>query len=169
MNPSARHDTFEPHLAGMGENGRAVALDIVEPDARSSLGHDRCERGLADLKRITPQVVAVQLDEIKGVKEYALVSALVTDEIERSNAVVIAGDSFGVDNAGGVPTSRRSARSGGDLRAMTRKPTCLISCTHWLPDGSLSVLVGSHGAMNPAGRVRCNMRNQIRLANHNCK
>src|SRR5262249_59337016 len=56
----------------------------------------------------------------------------------------------------------------GDLRAMTRKPLCLISCTHWLPDGSLSVLVGSHGAMNPAGRVRCNMRNQIRLANHNC-
>ena len=26
-----------------------------------------------------------------------------------------------------------------------------------LPDGSLSVLVGRHGAMNPAGRVRCNM------------
>ena len=24
------------------------------------------------------------------------------------------------------------------------------------------------GAMNPAGRVRCNMENQIRLANHNC-
>ena len=37
-----------------------------------------------------------------------------------------------------------------------------------LPEGSLSVLVGRHGAMNPAGRVRCNMRNQIRLANHNC-
>jgi len=49
-----------------------------------------------------------------------------------------------------------------------RKPSCLISCSHWLPDGSLSVLVGRHGAMNPAGRVRCNMRNQIRLANHNC-
>src|SRR5215831_9967596 len=26
-----------------------------------------------------------------------------------------------------------------------------------LPEGSLSVLVGRHGAMNPAGRVRCNM------------
>src|SRR5215472_17616189 len=38
-----------------------------------------------------------------------------------------------------------------------RKPSCLISCSHWLPDGSLSVLVGRHGAMNPAGRVRCNM------------
>src|SRR6516225_8157341 len=30
------------------------------------------------------------------------------------------------------------------------KPSCLISCSHWLPDGSLSVLVGRHGAMNPA-------------------
>jgi hypothetical protein len=40
------------------------------------------------------------------------------------------------------------------LRAMTRKPSCLISCSHWLPEGSLSVLVGGHGAMNPAGKAR---------------
>ena len=101
----------------MGEDGRAVALDmLVEPDAGAGLGHDRRERGLADLKLIAPQVVAVQLDEVEGVKEYALLSALVTDEIERGNAVVIAGDSFAVDNAGaraGVPTSRRSAGSDG--------------------------------------------------------
>jgi hypothetical protein len=43
------------------------------------------------------------------------------------------------------------------LRAMMRKPSCLISCSHSLPEGSLSVLVGRHGAMNPAGRIRCNM------------
>ena len=98
----------------MGEDGRAVALDMfVEPYPGAGLGHDRRERGLADLKRITPKAIAVQLDQVEGVEEYALVSALVTDEIERSNAVVIAGNSFGVDNAGGVPTSRRSARSGG--------------------------------------------------------
>ena len=54
----------------------------------------RCERGLADLERIAPQVVAVQLDEIEGVEEYALVSAVVPDEIERGHAFVIAGDSF---------------------------------------------------------------------------
>ena len=30
------------------------------------------------------------------------------------------------------------------------------------------VLAGRHGAMNPAGKVRCDMANQIRLANHNC-
>src|SRR5436190_2029056 len=54
-----RHDAFEPHLAGMGEHGRAVALDmLVEPNTGTGLTQDRCERGLADLKRITPQVVA---------------------------------------------------------------------------------------------------------------
>jgi hypothetical protein len=38
----------------------AVAFDmLVEPDAGASLGQDRCERGLADLKRIAPQVVAI--------------------------------------------------------------------------------------------------------------
>src|SRR5262245_12159351 len=40
---------------------------------------------------------------------------------------------------------------------MIRKPSCLISCSHWLLEGSLSVLVGRHGAMNPAGKVRCNI------------
>jgi hypothetical protein len=67
----------------MGEDGRAVAFHVfVEPYAGAGFGHDRCERGLADIKRITPQVVAVQLDEVEGVEEYALVSAVVTDEIE---------------------------------------------------------------------------------------
>src|SRR5262249_61873434 len=37
-----------------------VALDMLtEPDAGAGLGHDRRERGLADLKWITPQVVAI--------------------------------------------------------------------------------------------------------------
>src|SRR5262245_20775417 len=40
------------------------------------------------------------------------------------------------------------------LRKMMRKPSCLISCSHWLPEGSLSVLIGRHGAMNPAVRAR---------------
>src|SRR5262249_45489907 len=85
----------------MGENGRPVALDmLVEPDAGARLGHDRRERGLADLKRIAPQIVAVQLDQVEGVEENAFVSAVVTDEIERGNAVVIAGDSLAVDDAG---------------------------------------------------------------------
>jgi hypothetical protein len=81
----------------MGEDGRAVVLHvIVEPDAGAGLGHDRRKRSLAYLKRIAPQVVAVQFDEVEGVEEYAPVSALVPDEIERGNAVVIAGDWRGI-------------------------------------------------------------------------
>ena len=52
----------------MGEDSRAVALDmLIEPDARAGLGHESRERCLADLKRVTPQVVAVQLDQVEGV------------------------------------------------------------------------------------------------------
>jgi hypothetical protein len=44
---------FEAELAGVPKYGLAVALDmLVEPDAGAALGHYRCERGLADLKRI---------------------------------------------------------------------------------------------------------------------
>jgi hypothetical protein len=73
----------------MGEDGGAVALDmLIEPDAGAGLGHDRRERGLADLKRITPQVVAVQFDQVKGVEEYALVSPVVTDEATASPSMM---------------------------------------------------------------------------------
>jgi hypothetical protein len=65
---------------------------LVEPDAGASLGQDGCERGLAALKRIAPQVVAVQLDQVEGVQKHAVVSAVMPNEIERGNAVVIAGD-----------------------------------------------------------------------------
>ena len=88
-------------MQALSEDGRAVAFYVfVEPDAGAGLGHDRRERGLADLKRIAPEVIAVQLDEVEGVEEDALVSALVPDEIERGNAVVIASDSFAIDDAG---------------------------------------------------------------------
>ena len=40
--------------------------------------------------------------------------------------------------------------------------SCLISCSHCLPEGSLSVLVGRHGAMNSAGRAR--IRNIMPIA-----
>jgi hypothetical protein len=30
--------------------------------------------------------------------------------------------------------------------------------SHRSPEGNLSIFVGRHGAMNPAGKVRCSMR-----------
>src|SRR5262249_43421667 len=104
-----RHDTFKPHLAGMREHSRAVAFDmLIEAQAKASFGQHTSERSLADLQRITPKVVAIEFDEVERVEEYALIRALVTDEVERGNAVVIAGDSFAVDDAGArAQTSQR--------------------------------------------------------------
>jgi hypothetical protein len=39
----------------------------LETDAGASLGQHARKRGLADLKRITPQVIAVQLNQVEGV------------------------------------------------------------------------------------------------------
>jgi hypothetical protein len=40
----------------MGKHGGPVAFDVlIESDARTGLGDDRGECGLADLERITPQ------------------------------------------------------------------------------------------------------------------
>jgi hypothetical protein len=33
---------------------------LVEPDAGAALGHDRCERGLADLERVSAQIASPQ-------------------------------------------------------------------------------------------------------------
>ena len=84
----------------MGEDGRTVALNVlVEPDTGTGLGQDRCERGLADLERVTPEVVAVQFDEVEGVQEGVLVMLAVADMLERCEPVVIAHDGFPIDDA----------------------------------------------------------------------
>ena len=73
---------------------------LIEPDAGASLGQDGCERGLADLERVAPQVVAVQLNEVEAVKEDIVVMALVANEIERRHAVAVARHSLAIDDAG---------------------------------------------------------------------
>src|SRR5262249_54114727 len=118
---------------------------LVEPDAGAGFGHDRCERGLADFQRITPQVVAIQLDQVESVEEGTVVVAVVANEIERGNAVVIAGDSFAIYDAGAraqmgqrIDDQREAAgeviagpavepHRSPSLRAMIRNPSCLIS------------------------------------------
>jgi predicted ATPase len=50
--------------------------------AGTSLGQDRCERVLADLERVTAQVVAVQLEEVEGIQEYVPVTLAREDELD---------------------------------------------------------------------------------------
>jgi len=58
-----RDDAFEPHFAGMSDDGGAVAFHmLVEAQAKVSFGRHTSKRGLAYFQRITPHVVAVQLD-----------------------------------------------------------------------------------------------------------
>jgi hypothetical protein len=84
-------------IGGMGEDGRAVAFDmLVEPDTGAGLGQDRCKRGLVDLERVTAQVVAVQFDEAEGLQEHVPVMLAVADTLERCEPV---GDSFPIDDA----------------------------------------------------------------------
>ena len=40
------------------------------------------ERGLADLKRITTQVITVHLAQVEAVKEHVIINAVVVNEIE---------------------------------------------------------------------------------------
>src|SRR5262249_19373229 len=95
-----RHDAFESYLAGVGEDGRAVALDmLVEAEAQASFGQHASKRGLAHFQRITPHVIAVQFNEVEGVQKHAIVSAVVTDELEPTNTVVSASDSLTIDDA----------------------------------------------------------------------
>src|SRR5262249_49749145 len=63
------------------------------------------------LKRIASEVIAVQFDQVEGVEEDALVAAVVTDEIERRNAIVIAGNSLAVDDAGARAQATASSAS----------------------------------------------------------
>ena len=68
------------------------------------------------------QVVTVQFDEVERAEEYALVSAVVTDQIERGNAIVIAGDSFAIDDASvALRTSSGSRRMSSPFSSMRSK------------------------------------------------
>jgi hypothetical protein len=86
----------------MPEDGLAiVAFEmLIEADAGTGLGQNGDERGLAHFKRVAAQVVAVQLDQVKGVHENRRVVAPVADAIELSDAAVVAGERLAVDDAG---------------------------------------------------------------------
>jgi hypothetical protein len=81
-----RDDAFESHLAG-------IAFDML-------VELDTGERGLADLEWITPQVVAVQFNQVEGVQEHVAVMLAVGDTLERCEPVVIASNRFTIDDAG---------------------------------------------------------------------
>src|SRR5262249_59524484 len=113
--------------------------------------------------------------------------AAVANEVERSNAVVIAGDSFAIDDAG---TRTQACQCLNDQRKAvseviartTIEPHSLVVLAgndaetvmfdFMQPLAARGQLVGlgweTRGAMNPAGKVRWNMRKQIELGRDDC-
>jgi hypothetical protein len=91
--------------------------------------------------------------------------AVVANEIERGNAVIIPGDSFAVDDAGARAQAGQRLDDQGEATGGIVARTAIEPHP---PEGSLSVFVGRHGATNPAGKARCNMRKQIELGRRDC-
>jgi hypothetical protein len=91
-----RDNPFEAEFAGAP---KTVAFHVLI-ESNVSLGQDHLKRRLAALQWITPQVVAVQLDQVEGIQQYAFAMTAVANEIERSDPVVITGDCLAVNDAG---------------------------------------------------------------------
>ena len=100
----------------------------------------------------------------------------VADALERCEPVVIARDSFPVDDAGaraqaGERLSNQREARGEVIAGAAVEPhaVAILACDNpeaivldfmqpqVSPEGNLSVFAGRHGAMKPAGRVRCSI------------
>src|SRR5262249_45478743 len=111
-------NAFESHLAGMGEHCRTIALDVfVEPDTGTGLGQDRRERGLADLKRIIPQIIAIQFNQVEGIEERIAIMTSVRD----ASPATAASNSRTLRRCSGSPQA--SARSPGSQGSPGRRST----------------------------------------------
>jgi hypothetical protein len=85
---------------------------LVEAKTRRRSGEQARERGFAHRQRLASHVIAIELDQIEGVKEDVRVM---------------------------LPVGRLARR------AITRKPSCLISCSHSGPRGGCGADVGRQG------------------------
>jgi len=79
--------------------GPSPSMCPLKRRAKAGFGQHTSKRGLAHLQRITPHVVAIQLDQVESVEEGTVVMAVVTDEVERRHAVVVASHGLAVDDA----------------------------------------------------------------------
>ena len=72
-----RDDPLQPHLAGMVEYALAIVGEVlVHTQPRKAHAQQARKRRLARLQRLAPQVLAVQFEEVEGVEEYLVVSAV---------------------------------------------------------------------------------------------
>src|SRR3954469_9465943 len=101
---SLRDDPFEAKLAGVREHRGPIALDVlIEPQSGARLGQERRQRGLADDERLTPQILAVEIEQIEGIKKGHSVMLATAEHLEAGEAVRPDHDNFAVDQTGARP------------------------------------------------------------------
>jgi hypothetical protein len=94
-----RNDALAAELAGVGKDRRAVALQMLAIlDPGPGLAEQFLQSCLALLKRTGPLVLAVELQQIKGIQERLIVVGTAVQLFEHRHAGVIAADSFAIDH-----------------------------------------------------------------------
>jgi hypothetical protein len=85
---------------------------------------------------------------------------------ERGRSLASASTMSGKRSVRSLPGRLKSRTRSPSLRAMTRKPSCFISCSHASPDGGCDALVGRQGGTKPGGRDMTGYRASVRTASN---
>ena len=92
---------------------------LIEHDAAAWSADELGELGLALLDRPAPQILSVELDQVKGDKDGLSAMSVSPHELEHREALVIGDDRLAIDQ-------ERMARKGRNSRGGEREPACKI-------------------------------------------
>ena len=93
-----RYDALQTKLAGVPEDDVTRLLNMVinlQPHAR--LGQQSDQQHLAPLDWLPPQVLAVKLDQVEGVKEDVSVRAAIAQPVKAWHSIIVASHRLPVD------------------------------------------------------------------------
>src|ERR1700686_2309848 len=106
-----RDDAFGAEPAGMREDGRAVALNVLAIlDSRRRLREELCQLGLALLELPRAPVLAIELQKVERVEDHLIVIRAAMQLVEDREAIAVAPHRFPVDHRRGH-SERRHARA----------------------------------------------------------
>src|SRR4029077_14475137 len=94
------HDSLAAERARVLVDNHTLAPEgLIKGDAVVRQAQQPGQPALALLDRLTPDVLAVHLEQIEGTENRAAVGGMAADEIEHGQATVIADDGLTVDDA----------------------------------------------------------------------
>jgi hypothetical protein len=99
--PALRHDALTAERAGVLVDDRALGLVMgIERDARLCATQQPRQGRFARFERLPAQILAVELEQVEGTKDYVITVPAPTQQVEHRQSVRIAHDCLAVDQAG---------------------------------------------------------------------